>query len=85
MFVWLTAAALLSKEIPLTGPFGCGTEGSGWLTATLREEAGVRDLDEGLLPSPNLTSDSIVFSRSPPWAFSTFKFRLSSGNPMSLS
>jgi hypothetical protein len=46
---------------------------------------GVGTLDEGLLPSPSLTSDSMVLSRSPLRPFKTVEFRLSSGKPISLS
>jgi hypothetical protein len=44
---------------------------------------GVGTLDEDLLPSPNLTRDSIVLSRSPLSPFKTVEFLLSSGKPIS--
>ncbi len=44
---------------------------------------GVGFLDDGLLPSPSLTSDSMVLSRSPLSPLNTVEFRLSSGKPIS--
>ena len=76
---------MLANESPLTIPVGWLLADTGWLTAMLRGGFGVLDLDTGALPSPSLTSDSMVRSRLPLRPFRTFALRLSSIKPMSLS
>ena len=76
---------MLANESPLTTPVDWLIAGTGWLTAMFRGGFGVLDLDTGALPSPSLTSDSMVRSRLPPRPFRTFALRLSSVKPMSLN
>ena len=78
-------APLLSNEIPFVAAADWAACGKGWLTAVLRPEIGVLDLEIGALPSPSLTSDSIVLSRLPPKPFKTVVFRFSSAKPISLN